>query len=364
MKLKVTQENLKSALGVVSRVAATRATLPILTNILLKTEANRLILSATNLEIAVTQGVGGKIDEQGVITVPARLFNDFIASLPDGNIELYTDQHTLHIKTEAYQSSLNGTPADEFPTLPQVKAKQSYTVATKVLKEAVQQTVTAASHDEARQVLTGVFIHTHNGQLYLVATDSYRLAEKKLMDATDEVQVLVPATALSELVRIMDDEDGNVKMTFDDNQVAFKVGDVELVSRLIDGNYPDYRQLIPKTSDTSFEISKKDLTNITKVSSLFARESAGSVTLNVSEEDQSIQIHSVASQVGENTSTAAAKVDGSGSVTLNSRYLLDALNVIEGDTIKFAFSGKLNPCVLTAVGKNQDYLHIIMPLKS
>ncbi len=365
MKLKVTQENLKSALAVVSRVAATRATLPILSNILLKTDGNRLVLAATNLEIAISKNIGGKVEQEGSITVPARLLNDFIANLPSTNIELSTDENTLRIKADKYESTINGVSADEFPSLPQVEGKKKYSISAKNLKTAIAQTVVAASNDEARQVLTGVYIHTIDKHLYLVATDSYRLAEKRLIQTNDDISVLVPASALSEVLRVMDDNTENVEISFDEGQAAFKVDEVELVSRLIEGNYPDYRQLIPKSGETEFVVPKKDLLNIAKISSLFAKESAGSITLNVSEEDQEIQIHSVASQVGENTSKASAKVTGSGDVTLNSRYLLDALNVTEAESVKFSFSGKLNPCVLTSTNKgSDDYLHIIMPLKS
>jgi DNA polymerase-3 subunit beta len=197
----------------------------------------------------------------------------------------------------------------------------------------------------------------------MVATDSYRLAEKKLMKTKEDINLLVPATALQDLLRILGEFEGDVDVTHDDQQVLFKVGDIELVTRLIEGNYPDYRKLIPGKFVTSAKLKRIDLTNITKVSSLFARESAGSVTIEINEDKSEVSIRSVASQLGENTSAATAEVAGGGMITLNSRYILDALHALSGDDVTFSFNGKLEPTVL-ADPKADDYLHVIMPLKS
>jgi DNA polymerase-3 subunit beta len=208
-------------------------------------------------------------------------------------------------------------------------------------------------------------VHTHEKKLYFVSTDSYRLAEKVVTNQSEDMSLIVPASALQEVLRIIADEDEEVKYSFDDGQIMFKLGEVEIISRLVDGKYPDYRQLIPKSNDIKIDIKRADFINITKVSSLFARESAGSITLHVSEDDQEVSIRSIASQVGENTSRASAKVTGSGEVTLNSRYLLDALNAFDGENVHMEFSGKINPCVITSgEPKNSDYLHIVMPLRS
>src|SRR5690606_21657450 len=178
----------------------------------------------------------------------------------------------------------------------------------KLLKTALQQVVVAASNDEARPVLTGVYLHTFEGNLYMVATDSYRLAEKRLQADKNDIRLLIPASALQDLLRLVSDTEGDVTVTHDDQQVLFQVGDVELVTRLIEGNYPDYRKLIPKDFATSAKVKRADITNVTKVSSLFARESAGSVTINLDQDNSQISIRSVASQLGENTSSANAEV--------------------------------------------------------
>jgi DNA polymerase-3 subunit beta len=221
----------------------------------------------------------------------------------------------------------------------------------------------AASNDESRPVLTGVLLHSKEGKLYAAATDSYRLAEKRLIDHKENIQLLIPATAIQDLLRILGDTNEEVRVTHDEQQVLFQVGDSDLVARLIDGKYPDYQRLIPSKFEVSASVKRADLLNVTKVASLFARENAGSVTINVDEEAQTLSIHSVASQLGENTASASGKIKGSGSITLNSRYILDALHAFNGDDIDFCFNGKLEPTLLRDPAA-KDYVHIIMPLKS
>ncbi len=363
MKLQVTQENLNRALGSVARVANSRGTLPILSNVLIKTSNNRLSLSATNLDIAITHFIGAKVNEEGSITVPARLMQDFVSSLPSGVIELELDGTKLRVSTEQYQSVVNGIVADDFPVMPAISKGKSWSLSSVGLKKGLQQVVFAASSDEIRPVLTGVLIQTLNGKLYMAATDSYRLAEKQLGPYKESIQLLVPASAMQDLLRVLGDGDEEVQVTHDDLQILFKVGDVELVTRLVEGKYPDYRKLIPDNFATQATVKRNDLINVTKVSSLFARESAGSVTVEVNDADQQLSIRSVASQLGENNASAAGKVTGTGSITLNSRYLLDGLNALNGEEVLFSFNGKLEP-IMISDPKSEGYVHIIMPLKS
>lgn len=364
MKLQVTQENLNRALNAVARVANTRGTLPILANVLLKTSSNRLSISATNLDIAITHFTGAKVSEEGSITVPARLMQDFVGSLPDGVINLELEDSKLHVTTDQYNSTVNGIMADDFPVMPAITTGKSWSIESADFKKALQQVVFAASNDETRPVLTAVLLQTIDGVLYMAATDSYRLAEKKLTKNSQDVHLLIPASALQDLLRVLGDGDGPIEVTHDDQQVLFKVGDIELVTRLVDGKYPDYRKLIPTVFNTQATLKRADLANVTKVSSLFARESAGSVTIEIDETKQRLSIRSVASQLGENTATAEAKVTGSGSITLNSRYLLDALSALPAtELISFGFNGKLEPTLLTDA-TNGDYQHVIMPLES
>ncbi len=363
MKLQVTQENLNKALSTVSRVANSRNTLPILANVLIKTVKNRLGVAATNLDIAITHQIGSKVSKEGAITVPARLMQEFINTLPPGVINLSVEENKLHISTEKYESTINGVAAEEFPVMPAISEGQNWSMPASELKKALQQVLFAASNDEARPVLTGVLVHSSDGKRYMVATDSYRLAEKSLSKATGDTPLLLPASALQDLLRILGETDEPVEVLYDEQQVRFQVGDVELVTRLIDGNYPDYKKLIPASFNTTATMKRADLVNITKVSSLFARESAGSVTIHVNEEDKTVSIRAIASQLGENTASADADVKGGGDITLNSRYLLEALHAVTADEVSLCFNGKLEPCVLKA-NSDPTYLHLIMPLKS
>ncbi|MGH7195727.1 MAG: DNA polymerase III subunit beta [Candidatus Saccharimonadales bacterium] len=363
MKLQVTRDNLNKALVSVARVANARGTLPILGNILIQTVGNRLSVAATNLDIAITHYVGAKISQPGAITVPARLMQDFIAGLPSGVVELNLEDYKLHIQTEQYQSIINGTAAEDFPVMPDINSEKQLKLASEELRKSLQQVIFAASSDQSRPVLTGVYFHVVDGVLFVAATDSYRLAEKNLTKTKQNTQLLVPANAMQDLLRILSDNEGETQITYDEQQVIFKAGDVELVARLIEGDYPDYRQLIPQQFATQATLKRAEFLNIAKVSSLFARESGGSITIKIDEPNSNLSIHSIASQLGENNATASAKISGSGSITLNSRYLIDALQALSGDEVKFCFNGKLEASAIINP-KSDDYVHIIMPLKS
>ncbi|MFZ2494386.1 MAG: DNA polymerase III subunit beta [Candidatus Saccharimonadales bacterium] len=363
MKLVVTQENLARALGIVGRVAQGKLSLPVLNNILLKAENNQLILAATNLEIAITEHIGAKLQSEGSITVPARLITDYVANLPKGTVSLELDKNKLHITTDNYRSTVNGMPADEFPELPQIENPIQFKLDAQSVKKAITQTVLTASHDETRPILTGVYLHTFNSSLFMAATDGYRLSEKKVAPIDQDVSAIIPVQTLHDVARVLPDDCDEIEVLLDAQQIRFLMNDIEITSRLIDGTYPDYRQLIPSSTEISFTTAKEDLVRISKIASLFAKESGGSITIKTDTVAGNVSIHSLASQIGENTSELQTTPSGDGQVTLNSRYLIEALGVIEDNDIDFGFSGKLAPCVVRAQ-KNSDYTHIIMPLKS
>ena len=363
MKLIVTQENLSRALSTVGRIASSRTTLPVLNNILLKAENNRLLLAATNLEIAITEHIGAKISTEGSITIPARLLTDYVSNLPKNNVQLELDGTKLHISTDNYKSTINGMPADEFPELPQINEATSVTISSEVFKKSVQQTILTVSHDETRPILTGVYTHTSDGELIFAATDGYRLSQKSLMKTEADFKVIVPAQAYQDAIRVLPESCKEVELKVDTQQVRLLMDNIEITSRLIEGNFPDYRQLIPKETEVNFVAARDELSRITKVASLFARESGGSVTIKTDTHTGSMSIHSLASQLGENTSEITVNPSADGQITLNSRYLIEALGVCDSSEVSFGFSGKLAPCTLKPVG-GDDYVHIIMPLKS
>jgi DNA polymerase-3 subunit beta len=366
MELTVTQDNFAKALSAVGRVASSKTGLPILSNILLRTDGNRLLIAATNLEIATTQYIGAKIVTPGAITVPARLISEFVSSLPKESIELKVVNDNIHLKSGNYSSIINGVIADDFPELPTINEESSisYSINVEDFKQAVSQTIITASSDSTRPVLTGVYWHSHEGQLYLAATDGYRLSERRLVETSSEVSAIIPTQTLQEVLRTLSDGLDAIDILFDESQVRFRINDAEIISRLVDGNFPDYRQLIPPHSDTTATVNKPEFTRVTKIAGLFARESGGSVIVTVDGEKSTVSLHSIASQLGENTSELTAEVSGDGQVTLNSRYLSEALAAVDDDTISFSFSGKLSPCILKSTKPDTNYYHVIMPLKS
>jgi DNA polymerase-3 subunit beta len=367
MKLTVTQENLACALNIVSRVASTKTQLPILNNVLLRTEGKRLLIAATNLEIATTQYIGAKVEKPGAITIPAKLVSEFVTSLPKNQpIELYVSNNHLKINSDTYSSVINGIIANDFPELPTINEAASiqYSLNTDEFKQAVTQTIITSGNDMTRPTLTGVYWHSYKGYLYLVSTDGYRLSERRLIKTKSDISVIIPTSSLQEVLRVLNDNIEEIDILFDETQVRFRINDTEIVSRLIDGVFPDYRQLIPASSETSILVNKSDFMRVTKIAGLFARESGGSIIITADKEAGIISIHSIASQLGENTSKTPAEVSNSGQITLNSRYLSEALSVINGDIINLSFNGKISPCILKSTNKNTNYYHVIMPLKS
>lgn len=348
---------------------STRASLPVLSNILLATDGNRLRLSATNLEIGINYWIGSKVNDQGSLTVPARLFAEFVSSLPHGNIELSALDSVLTVKSPNYESKINGISADEFPLIPTITSDPALSLDAATFRDALAQVVVAASADEARPVLAGIYLYVEESSLFIVATDSYRLAEKRLElgeDAPDFFSVLVPARTMQELIKLLSDATGDVELYVDENQVMFRIADVELVSRLIEGQFPPYRRIIPESAETSFDIATNELARITKVASLFARESAGSIRLEIKAEGE-VSVVSNDSEVGGNTSSAQCDVSGDdGEISLNARYLTDALAAVKSSTVTVAISGKLSPCVISPADEDSgdDYIHIVMPLRT
>ncbi len=367
MELTVTQENLSKALNIVARIANMKTQLPILDNILIKTEGNRLMIASTNLEIATTEFIGAKIIKKGSITIPARVVTEFVNNLPSGVVEMkVTDNSHLVISSGKFKSIINGVISEEFPELPTINEEEAVKINLSVdkFKKAISQTIISSSSDLSRPVLTGVLWQTYEGYLYLVSTDSYRLSEKKLMKSTADLSVIVPTQTLQEVMRAINDSVDQIEILFNDNQVRFRVGDTEIISQLIDGKFPNYRQLIPKDNEIKAIVNKSSFLQVSKISGLFASHSSNGVTISAEENNKQLSLKSIASEIGENTSEVEAEVCGEGKIALNSRYLIDVLNIIDGETINFEFNGKLSPCILRENKKDPDYIHIIMPLKS
>ena len=368
MEVIIPQERLAKALNIVSRVVSGLKTgLPILNNVLIRVEEGRLALTATNMEIATVCTLGVKMVKAGVITVPAKLLAEFVSNLPRGmEIKLKAKDGKLTTSGGNYRSVINGIAADEFPELPKVDEKKvvKLKVGVEELKGALAGVMIASSNDTTRPALTGVYFNTYEKALYLAATDGYRLAERKFVSKIEsEVFAIVPASSLSEVMRSVSDDLDEVEILIDEAQIRFRMGEIEVMSKLIDGNFPDYRQLIPKKTETNMVLERAECVRVTKLAALFAKESGGSITCEASAEKGVLVISSVASEFGENNSKIKTEVDKDGKVALNSRFLLDALSAVDEDTLRLGFSGGVAPVVIRNE-KNRDYVHIIMPLKN
>lgn len=367
MEIKIAQEKLAKALNSVSRVAAgARATLPILSNVLIRVDENKVSLTTTNLDMAVVSYLPAAQSKNGVVTVPAKLMAEFVGNLPKGTlVEMKADGEKMTIKAGEYTSVINGATAEDFPELPEIDDAKAvkFQMGVEEFKAGLSQVMIAASNDTTRPALTGVYFNTFEGGLYLAATDGYRLAERKFIDKVDnEVAAIVPASSLQEVLRSISEDMEEIELLFDETQVRFRLGEVEITSKLIDGSFPDYRQLIPKETEISVGLKRDELTRITKLAALFAKEVGGSIICQTSVESESFSVASVANELGENKSEIKTKVETDGKVTLNSRFVLDALNALDGNEVEFGFSNRLDPVVIK-VKKDEKYIHIVMPLK-
>lgn len=366
MKIKVTQEKLSRALNSVSRIAIGKVTLPILNNVLIRVDNKKVSLVTTNLDMAVIDFLPVSKSEDGVVTVPAKLLAEFISNLPKGEtIEITAKDTKVTVSAGKYSSTINSTPADDFPELPEINEKQAvtYKIGTDEFKNSIGQVIIASSNDLTRPALTGVYFNTDNNCLAIAATDGYRLAEKKLIDKVEsEVKAIVPANSLQEVLRSLTDDIEEVEITFNEDLVRFRLGEVEIISKLIDASFPDYQKLIPKDCNIEAILNREELTRVTKLAALFARSVGGSIICETKTPDI-FSVKSIANEFGENDSKIETKVKKAGKINLNSRFLLDALNSLEEPEIIFRFSDRVAP-ILLKNKKSDKYTHIIMPLNS
>lgn len=366
MKIKVTQEKLSKALNNVSRIAIGRVTLPILNNVLIRVDNKKVSLVTTNLDMAVVDFLPVSSSEDGVVTVPAKLLAEFVSNLPKGEtIEISSEDTKVTITAGKYSSTINGALADDFPELPEINEDSAvvYKIGVDEFKNSVGQVTIAASNDLTRPALTGVYFNTYDNILAIASTDGYRLAEKKLIDKVEsEVKAIVPATSLQEVLRSINDEVEEVEISFNEDLVRFRFGEVEVISKLIDASFPDYQKLIPKDNNIKVTLGRDELVRVTKLAALFARSVGGSIICET-KSPNIFSVKSIANEFGENDSEIETRVEVEGRVNLNSRFLIDALNALEEKEIDFEFSDHIAPIILKNK-KSNNYTHIIMPLNS
>ncbi|MFH1822799.1 MAG: DNA polymerase III subunit beta [Patescibacteria group bacterium] len=376
MKFSGLQENLKQGVFVVSHVAGKNVNLPILGNIMIEAKDGNIKLITTNLEMGIVYHLRGKVEKEGAYTVDSKILADYISLLPNKKINLEKKDNYLLVECENYKTKIRGQSAEEFPLIPVVDRNNYYSANIEDFKKILSQVVFAVSSSETRLELSGVFFRFKDSSLTLAATDSYRLAEKEIKIKTTQNQgeqsIIVPASTLQELIRILSGlkESGEVegggeeiKFSVSDNQIIFIVKSTELTSRLIEGQYPDYKQIIPVNSRTKATINRQEFIRAVKASSLFAKTGINDVNLDFPQGKNQIVISSASGQTGENITSLTASVSGvDNGIIINYRYLLDGLNNIEEENVKIEIIDNNTPCILRGE-KIKEYLYIIMPIK-
>ena len=374
MKVTVLQENLARGLGIVSKAVSPRSTLPVLANMLIASDEGRLRLSATNLEMGITCWIPARIDEEGSTTVPARTFSDLVSTLPGDQVLLKLDPstQTLNVRGGTSTNDIKCIDAQEFPPLPVPDFDGAVQINVGDFREMIHQVAFAASSDEARPVLMGVLVQVDKDKLTMAAADGFRLSVRKAVLSTPSpapVSAIIPAQALKELARVATDGEEPIYMVLPKGrgQVVFRVKDVEVVSQLIDGTFPDYQQIIPRSYKSRTLVSTSSLLKACKQAEIFAREGSNVARFNIKTaqgemQPSEVEISATSEETGKNETIVEATVDGSGLlIAFNVKFLREALEVIRTPNVALETSAPNAPGVVKPVGDDQ-FLHVIMPM--
>jgi len=372
MKLSCTQENLNRGLSVVGRAVATRATLPITNNVLLQTDQSRLKLVATNLEMAISCWIGAKVEEEGAITVPARLLTEFVSSLPPDKVDISLARgKTLGLKCARFEARISGVDAKDFPPIPKVDEGVTTKAGVDTLHQGISQVVFAAATEESRPVLTGVDAEFEGDQLTLAAADGFRLAVYKLAlsePVTEKVRVIIPARTLAELSRLAADQDEVVEITVNPqkSQVLFRLKDIELVSQLVQGTFPNWGQLIPQSYKTRVVVNVAEFLRATKTASIFARDGSGIVRLVMTPGEElkpgRVTVSARSEEIGDDVGELDATIEGEeAKIAFNGKYITDVLERVRESEVALETTNPSSPGVIRPVGVD-NYLYVVMPM--
>ena len=377
MKFSCLQDNLSKGLAIVSRAVATRAPLPITQNILLEVDDSKIKITATNLEIAISTWVPGKTESEGSLTVPARMFTDFINSLPSGDqvdISGTEDNNGIQINCGKFKGRISGTSADEFPPIPVVDDDNTFTVLGLDLKKSLERVVVAAATEDSRPVLTGVKMDISDEEITLATADGFRLAVDKVKIKSNgnvlPSDVIIPARTMQELQRLIPEIESEIKfsITESSNQVLFSFDTIQIVSQLVQGQFPDYSKLIPDSHTTQIIIKREEFLQAARAASIFARDGSGIIKLIFDPSGSgTVNIFSSAEEIGDLENQIQAKIEGEEArIAFNSKFLIDVLNVIKSSDIVFECSSPSSPGVFQEHSDNSDdknsYTHVVMPM--
>ena len=367
------RENLSRGLANVSRAVASRATLPVTQNVLLESDNGQLKLTATNTEISISTWIGAQIEGEGSITVPARMLTDFVNSLPGQTVKIdfQNDPVGVIVTCDKFNGTINGIAAEEFPPIPTVEGGSSVTIPADTFRGALERVVFAAATDDSRPVLTGVKVELADDSFTLAAADGFRLAVEtgKLGTSVEtEVGVIVPAKTLAEVERLLGDGSSSVELSIDANgrSAKFRLDTSEVVTALVQGTFPDYEKLIPTSYGTKATVDLSSMVQATRAASIFARDGSGIIRVIVSPGGDdgagSVKVISRAEEVGSNENELDAKVEGEETkVAFNSKFLMDVLNVMNGDDVDLETTTPSSPGVFRSEN-HQGYTHVVMPM--
>jgi len=373
MRLSCLQENLNRGLSIVGRAVATRTTLPITNNVFLATDQSRLKLIATNLEMAISCWIGAKVEEEGAITVPARLLTEFISSLPSDKIDisLSPQTKTLELKCARFEARISGVDAKDFPPIPTVDEGITTRVEVETLRQGISQVVFAAATEESRPVFTGIDAEFDGDLLTLAAADGFRLAVYKLPllnPVSQKTEVVIPARTLAELNRLIADQQEAIEITVNPNksQALFRLKNSELVSQLVQGTFPRYAQLIPQSYTTRAIVDVAQFLRATRTASIFARDGSGIVRLVMAPGGEltpgKVTISARSEEIGDDVGDIDAIVDGEeAKIAFNGRYLIDVLSVLRESQVALETTNPSSPGVIRPVGVD-NYIHVVMPM--
>ncbi len=367
MKFSILQENLEKALQIVSKAVPVKGSLPILTNILFSTEDGKLKLSATNLETAITTYVPCSIQQEGSITIPAKLIREFVGNLPDGTINATLEGHILSLASNKTKSKFNGMGAEDYPELPVFPTKGNLVeLDPKVLSDTISFVAFAAGTDDSRPIFSGIYLNCDGKILTIAATDGFRLSEKilTLKKEVESFSAVIPAKTLLEVSRVFSSSAEPVLFALNENEnlALFRSEDTTIATRILDGEYPNYKKIIPQDKVITANFTTGEFLEAVKLTNVFAKEGDNAIKVRFDPDGQ-IKVTSLAEEAGEHTSQLDAQIDGElMEIAFNSKYLLDYLNNIKTEQINFFTNGNVSPCLFRS-DIHENFIHIIMPMQ-
>lgn len=366
MKFTCTQKNLLHGISQVAPIAGRNSQLPILQNVLIQAQGNILTLTTTDLEIGIKTVVGGKMESEGSCALPAKRLLEYVQQLPGGNpVTLEKKEGKVLISTKGFRAQFLSADPDEYPLLPENTQDNSIQVSSEMFCGAISQTVFSAAREETRPEIRSVFVVWKNGGVHVAATDGFRLAEYTAkLSSQDGVSILIPLTSAQEIVRVFH-EQGDIGIVLHDNYVSFNGGGIELTSRLVDGQYPNYEGIIPTRHTTHITVERDELLRALKTLSVFLPKESRRVSLEIRPKKGSLVLRVAGGEVGQGD--VSLDVDGDGEdmdVLINIQYLIEGLSHFSGSAVEGYFSGPFDPVVLKRQGENDAYLYIIMPIQA